>query len=185
MNPKAEKLFDAITLLPEELIEEAQDCRFQARGAAWRRFGALAACLFLIVSIGMVAVMPKGCGGGAPAPGANSSGAPVSGEAAPSDGGVSTDTATPQEPEASPSHQFTAKVVEVRDTGTRPVIVVEPLEGEPERASADRIVVTAAGEVPVLEVGDLVRITYDGQIQETYPAGISGAQQIEKLEENG
>ena len=43
---------------------------------------------------------------------------------------------------------------------------------------------TVEGEIPALAAGDLVRVTYDGMIQETYPAGISGAVSIEKLEES-
>ena len=58
------------------------------------------------------------------------------------------------------------------------------MEGEAERNSADRIAVTVEGEIPALAAGDLVRVTYDGMIQETYPAGISGAVSIEKLEES-
>ena len=44
MKEKAERLFDAITLLKEDLVEEAQDYRFRKRPAVWRRVGSLAAC---------------------------------------------------------------------------------------------------------------------------------------------
>ena len=44
MNRKADKFFDAITLLPEDIVEEAQDYRFRKRPAVWRKIGSLAAC---------------------------------------------------------------------------------------------------------------------------------------------
>lgn len=193
MNPKAEIFFDAITLLPEELVEEAQDYTFRKSRTAWKKVGSLAACMALVVSLGLLAALPRGCGGSAPAPD-NSAPPAVSGDMAPEDG-ADLDGCAPQEPdapqtpEASPSggaetFRFTARVVEVLDAGERASLLVEPLEGEEERNSADRIVVSVDGELPVLEEGDLVRITYDGVIRETYPAGIAGAVSIEKLEES-
>lgn len=193
MNPKAELFFDAVTLLPEELVEEAQDYTFRKSRSAWKKVGSLAACMALVVSLGLLAALPRGCGGAAPA--ADNSAPPaVSCDTAPEDGGglegcAPQEPAAPQTPEASPSGgaetvRFTARVVEILDAGDLPAVLVEPLEGEDERNSADRIVVTAAGEMPALAEGDLVRITYDGTIQETYPAGITGAVSIEKLEES-
>lgn len=193
MNLKAEIFFDAITLLPEELVEEAQEYTFRKSRTAWKKVGSLVACMALVVSLGLLAALPRGCGGSAPA--ADNSAPPaVSGDMAPEDGADLDDCApqepdAPQTPEASPSGgtetvQFTARVVEILDSGTRPAVLVEPLEGEDERNSADRIAVSVDGEMPVLAEGDLVRITYDGTIQETYPAGIPGAVSIEKLEES-
>lgn len=192
MNPKAEIFFDAITLLPEELVEEAQDYAFRKSRSAWKKVGSLAACMALVVSLGLLAALPRGCGGSAPAPD-NSAPPAVSGDMAPEDsadldGCAPQEPDAPQTPEASPSggaetFRFTARVVEVLDAGERASVLVEPLEGEDERNSADRIVVSVDGELPVLEEGDLVRVTYDGVIQETYPAGITGAVSIEKLEE--
>ena len=52
-------------------------------------------------------------------------------------------------------------------------VLIEPLEGEPERASADRILVNIDGFSDVgAEIGSTVDITYDGYIMETYPAQI-------------
>ena len=52
-------------------------------------------------------------------------------------------------------------------------VLIEPLEGEPERASADRILVNIDGFSDVgAEIGSIVDITYDGYIMETYPAQI-------------
>ena len=52
----AEKLFDAITEVREELIDEALDYRFVRKKAIhWQRYAALAACLALVVCIGYLA----------------------------------------------------------------------------------------------------------------------------------
>ena len=52
-------------------------------------------------------------------------------------------------------------------------MTVEPIEGETERASADRITF-ATGELEdiAVQAGDHVKVTYDGQIMESYPAQI-------------
>lgn len=185
MNPKAEIFFDAITLLPEDMVEEAQVYTFRKSRTAWKKFGSLAVCMMLVVSLGLLAALPRGCGNAGPAD--NNAPPAASCDTAPAD--TPTYGYAPQTPEAAPSGGaetfcFNARVVEVQDSGTRPAVLVEPLEGEDERDSADRIVVTVDGEMPALAEGDLVRITYDGMIQETYPAGITGAVSIEKLEES-
>lgn len=65
---------------------------------------------------------------------------------------------------------FDAKVLEVNENN----ILVEPLEGEAERSSASKIYVSTnvISEIAVTEIkkGDKVRIVYNGEIQETYPA---------------
>lgn len=185
MKRKSEAFFDAITLLPAEIVEEAQNYVFRKQYAAWKKFGSLAACAALVISLGMLAILPRGCGGGA----SGNTAPPATGESAP----ASCDTAAPSDMPQDPgdgggygsaeSVQFTARVIDILDSGTKPAVLVEPLEGEAERNCADRIVVSADGEIPVLEAGDLICVTYDGNIQETYPARISGAQSIEKLEE--
>jgi len=50
------------------------------------------------------------------------------------------------------------------------------LEGESELLSSDKIVVSFWNlkQVPEIEEGDILEIVYDGMIQETYPAQISG-----------
>ena len=187
MNPKSEIFFDAITLLPEDMVEEAQTYAFRKSMSSWKKVGSLAACMVLVVSLGLLAALPRGCGGSGAGPDCND--APASGEQAPDvgwDGAAPGDM--PEAPEDSPAYgletvQFTARVVEVLEPGTRSAVLVEPLEGEAERDSADRIVVSVEGELPALQAGDLVRVTYDGTIQESYPAGISGDVSIEKLEE--
>lgn len=168
MNRKAELFFDAITLLPEDLVEEAQDYAFRKSPARWRKFASLAACLMLVASLGLLAALPKGCGGAAPAPECSNSSGPPSGECAPQ-----APADTPADTEA--AFQFTAIVLEVRERG----IVVTPAGYDSEY----EIEVSTAGlDVPELETGDWVSITYDGMIQETYPARIAGASAVEKLE---
>lgn len=75
---------------------------------------------------------------------------------------------------------FEATVLAVDDTG----ILVEPHEGTAERSSASQIKVTV--DLSVLEtkpdIGDVVKITYDGNIQETYPAVISNVDAVEIAE---
>lgn len=64
---------------------------------------------------------------------------------------------------------FVATVLEINgDT-----VLVEPVEGEPERRSADKITFCVAGFEDIgASVGDAVQITYTGQIMESYPAQI-------------
>lgn len=68
---------------------------------------------------------------------------------------------------------FNAKVLEVNEKN----ILVEPFEGEDERRSASQIYVStdviSTIPVPELKKGDEVRIVYNGEIQETFPAQIS------------
>ena len=57
----------------------------------------------------------------------------------------------PQEPEdtldgAEPAAQFTAMVIEVRDSGTQAILLVEPMDGEDEKKVADRIEVATGKE---------------------------------------
>lgn len=64
---------------------------------------------------------------------------------------------------------FEATVLEVGETG----VIVEPLEGEWERSSSDKISfsTTLLKEVDV-EPGDIVEVVYNGTIRESYPAQI-------------
>lgn len=77
---------------------------------------------------------------------------------------------------------FKAIVLEVSDD----YLLVEPLEGTPERKSADRIRISTGGieEEQSLRylaeagVDDTVEIAYDGTIAESYPAQINSADEI-------
>ena len=64
---------------------------------------------------------------------------------------------------------FAATILEKTDGG----VLVEPLEGEKERKSSDKIsFATSTLENIQVSVGDVVEITYDGTIMESYPAQI-------------
>ena len=78
---------------------------------------------------------------------------------------------------------FCGMVLEISDQ----YFLVEPDEGEEERKSADRItvptnVISAEG-VPEVKVGDEIRIVYDGEIMESYPARLSTGFAIDRADE--
>ena len=78
---------------------------------------------------------------------------------------------------------FCGMVLEISDQ----YFLVEPDEGEEERKSADRItvptnVISAEG-VPEVRVGDELRIVYDGEIMESYPARLSTVFAIYRADE--
>lgn len=64
---------------------------------------------------------------------------------------------------------FLASVLEVREGS----MLVEPLEGEPERQSATRIEVPLPQGSPSFSPGDRAEIFYGGGILERYPAALS------------
>lgn len=80
---------------------------------------------------------------------------------------------------------FNATVLEVDEN----TILVEPFEDEDERKSNDKISVDtdviSTIAVPELEVGTEIRIVYNGQIMETYPARIKDVFAIYLIDENG
>lgn len=184
MNPKAEKFFDAITLLREDIVEEAQDYRFRKKTAVWKKFGSLAACLVLLASISLL-MLPRGCGsGGSGSADMNNSSAPMASadSCAPADEPVSGDTAP--EPSEAPAddpeygqaeqRQFTAAVIEIYEDS----ILVED-------AGEQTVVSTVSLELPELAVGDRVRVTYDeGPLLTTDPPILSTVVSIEKVENN-
>ena len=66
-------------------------------------------------------------------------------------------------------HSFHATIIEMNAS----VAVVQPLEGEEERSSSDRISFRVADFDDInAEVGSVVNVTYTGGIMETYPAQI-------------
>ena len=86
----AEKLFDAITEVREDLVEEALDYRFpQKKPIPWQRYVPLAACLALVVCIGYLAANLRM--GGMNAAGNDGSNGTAAGDAA--DAGDSTGAA--------------------------------------------------------------------------------------------
>ncbi|MBQ8209247.1 MAG: DUF3221 domain-containing protein [Clostridia bacterium] len=69
------------------------------------------------------------------------------------------------------TYSFNATVLVINENN----ILVEPIKDESELNSADRIYVntTELTDLPELAAGDKITVTYDGQIQETYPAQIT------------
>ena len=188
MNPKADIFFDAITLLPEEVVEEAQNFRFRRQASGWKKVGSLAACLCLIASLSLL-MLPRGCGSSG---GGNLNSAPP--QAAdhcapadtPMDGAVSGEPMPePEEPGApagepeggygqAEEQEFLAVVLEVNEDS----LLVESGGGE--------IVVSTAGlALPELAEGDTVRIVYTGPVLTTAPARILNTVSIEKVENEG
>lgn len=64
-------------------------------------------------------------------------------------------------------------------------MLVEPVEGSTELASADRISVTLEhmDPSPELQAGDLVEITYNGEILESYPAQLGAVYSVTVAEQ--
>lgn len=76
-------------------------------------------------------------------------------------------------------HQFDATILEIHDD----YFLVEPGAGMQELNSADKIEVSTQNADPSTEwqVGNLVLITYDGVILETYPARLQQVYKVEKV----
>ena len=167
---KAEILFDAITAVREDLIEAAQNYVFHKKPSAWRRYAALAACLVMVAGLGFGALRLGLLDGAAP----ESSGETTSDTAGGDDTGDTGDTGDAGAAETT----FGATVLEVHDGW----LLVEPLEGEDILSSADRFMVSLAGveEVPDLEAGEEIAVTFDGMIRESYPAQVT-ATRVERL----
>ena len=75
---------------------------------------------------------------------------------------------------------FQASILEIGDG----YFLVEPQEGSPEKQSADQILVPSEPMDSALapEVGDLIVITYNGVILESYPGQLSEVYRIEVVE---
>lgn len=76
--------------------------------------------------------------------------------------------------------EFEARVIQVNEN----FLLIEPSEGEEELRSSDQISVSAddAGELDLKE-GDIIRVTYNGEIMETYPARLGEVYSIEAVTE--
>lgn len=81
----------------------------------------------------------------------------------------------------SAEHSFCATVLDV-DTSR---LLVRPNDDSQERNSSDRIEISLKDVgSPVPSVGDTIRIVYNGEIQEVYPARITKVYRIEMIESN-
>ena len=77
---------------------------------------------------------------------------------------------------AAETYKMTGTVMEIIN-GT---MIVEPIEGEDELSSSDKFVISMeymnASTEP--EVGEIIEVTYKGDIEETYPARLGGVTDI-------
>lgn len=80
-----------------------------------------------------------------------------------------------------PEVRFQASILEIENN----YYLVEPVEGSPELKSADQITVPMKNLDPSLEpeIGDIIEVTYDGAIAESYPAQISEVYRIKVVKE--
>ena len=76
-------------------------------------------------------------------------------------------------------YTFEATILEIHDS----YFLVEPSADSRESNSSDKIQVSTQNADPSIDwqVGDSVRITYNGQIQELYPAILPQVYKVEKL----
>ena len=169
MNPKAEKFFDAITLLREDLVEDAQNYVFRKKVRVWKKIGSLAACMALVASLGLLAALPKGCGssGGtdmitneAPPP-APAEMPPSSSEPS-SDGtaGANTDTIPrppegEEQPEMGGPVRFSGQVLEVLEDE----LLVEPFDTLSGNPSMVHIPTAGMENLPEFYPGGVVMVT--------------------------
>ena len=182
---RADILFDAITNIREELVEEALSHRFRRR-VPWGKYMGLAACLVLVVCVGWFGLLIAGGGMGGGSDFMNGSSGAVSGDTAPpqvpeAPAGEAVPGDSPALDEGTPLESvFTAVVLEVHEG----YLLVEPLEGEEIRRAADRITVSTGEleDLPELEAGDLVAVAFGGGVMESYPAQLGEVYSIELAE---
>lgn len=62
-------------------------------------------------------------------------------------------------------------------------LLVEPVEGSPERNSSDKIVLHLPQPLDTLKPGDRIIVGYDGEIAESYPAQIFNVAFIKRAPE--
>ena len=97
----------------------------------------------------------------------------------------------PEVPEENVNVSFDATVLQVQESN----VLVAPVEGSAEQSSATQIWVSldviSSDPVPEMMEGDVIRIVYNGQIAETYPAQIntvfaiySGVRSLEHLKQD-
>lgn len=80
-----------------------------------------------------------------------------------------------------PNVSFQASILEIQEN----YYLVEPMEGSAELKSADQITVPMKSLDPSLEpeVGDIIEITYNGEIADSYPAQITEVSHIKVIKE--
>lgn len=163
MNPGAEKIFDGITHIREELVEAAQDYRFRRRTAVWRYLGNLAACLGLVTVIGLAGLfllLPRGCGASGGGSKADMDMAEPADRAPSADAPYGDVNQAPQTSEPAPALCLEARVTELGETE----LLAELLPGQdaPEEARILAVPLEGLAELPALRPGDAVRILCGG-----------------------
>lgn len=150
-------LFDGITYIREELIEEAQTYVF--RRQVWKRYAGAAAGLLLAACLGWNVII-GGMGGGASDE--NTSGSPP----------VSTDTCTPSAGDCGGEAVFTASVLEVGEG----YMLVVPLPGSGFWSVADRVTVPTDGmaDLPDIQPGNQIEIRFTGEAAAGSVSGVTG-----------
>ena len=78
---------------------------------------------------------------------------------------------------------FQASVIEKNNDA----VTVKPADGSPELDSADQFYISNVSneENPELQIGDLVEISYNGEIMESYPAQLGEVYKITVIEQAG
>lgn len=194
---KAGIIYDAITNVREDLIEEALDHRFRKK-IPWQRYAALAACLAVFISVMplMIAIVsPKGGADsaanstaaapqspeavqdknhgapGAAEPGAAPSTSGAAAESAPAETAPAEPAPAPTEPTKDAAQVFTAEILEVESDR----LLVKPVAG---LAFTDPLEVYLPNheELPELQPGDRVVITFDGVVLTSEPARVSASE---------
>lgn len=165
-----ENIMDAIGELPEDLLAPVAKLREKKR-VHWLHWASLAAACLLLLLIPL-----HWLGEGMRM--ADSLKGPANGM--PMEEMEIGEQFNEQSQESAQCHSFRATVLEVDDK----CILVRPLEGEQELRSADKIYASFQNlkEVPKIEVGDIVEITYSGMIQETYPASAADVTDIRVIQ---
>lgn len=168
---KEHQIHDAIGEISEELIDPVAKLRQKKRYPVIK-WAAVAACLCLVLSL------PLGLGSknGLKMESTTAVGTPEMEMEQLYDGLLDNKTAASSNMTANAA-VFRAKVLEVQEKN----VLVEPLEGEKELLSSDKIYVSLGklAQIPEIRVGDILMIHYDGMIQETYPAQINGTYAID------
>ena len=154
-------VFDAVTNIREELIEEAQQYVFRRR-ISWRRYaGGLAACLALVLGLSLLFRF-GGAGGSAPSGDSGGEGG----------NGAGYDTAEPGAcPPGAAEASFTADVLEVPEDGT---LIVVPQPGSGIWSVADRVRVPTAGvpDLPDVQPGNQILVVYTGEAGSDFVEGV-------------
>ncbi len=158
---KEQRIHDAIGELPEDLLIPVEKLRQKKRYPVMKWL-AVAACLCLLLSLPLGTKMMDGMAVGS-----------LKNQAMEN---------VPQENffadvmDDAGASAFRGKVLEVYEG----YVLVEPLEGEMERNCSDKIEVSfwKLKQAPKIAVGDILEITYDSMIEETYPARITGTIRI-------